>query len=81
MINKEIKVSVSELQKLLNQCMVLDSLLSNLKFNDYKIDATNETSKNHYDKLHDEVCKTIRMASKKLERIHKQEVKKKQNGR
>jgi hypothetical protein len=77
MNNNDVKLNRMELNRLLNQCMVLDSLLSNFKFNDYKLEATNETSKNHYDKLHDEVCKTIRMASKKLERIHKQEIKNK----
>jgi hypothetical protein len=81
MNNNDIKLSKVEFNRLLNQCMILDNLLNNLKSNDYKIDASNETLKNHYNKMHDEVCKTIRMASKKIERIHKQEVKKKQKGR
>jgi hypothetical protein len=77
MINREIKVSISEFQRLLNQCMVLDNLLNNLKSNDYKIDASSESLKKHYDNMHEEVSETIRTASKKLERIHKQEVKSK----
>lgn len=77
MINREIKVSISEFQRLLNQCMVLDNLLNNLKSNDYKIDASSESLKKYYDNMHEEVSETIRIASKKLERIHKQEVKSK----
>ena len=77
MINREIKVSISELQRLLNQCMILDNLLNNLKSNDYKIDASSESLRKHYNNMHEEVCETIRVASKKLERIHKQEVKSK----
>ena len=77
MINREIKVSISEFQRLLNQCMVLDNLLNNLKSNDYKIDASSESLKKYYDNLHEDVSEIIRIASKKLERIHKQEVKSK----
>jgi histidinol dehydrogenase len=81
MINREIKVSISEFHRLLNQCMILDILLNNLKSNDYKIDASSESLKKHYDNIHEEVSQTIRTASKKLERIHKQEIKNKQNKR
>jgi len=77
MINREIKVSISEFQRLLNQCMVLDNLLNNLKSNDYKIDASSESLKKYYDNMHEDVSEIIRIASKKLERIHKQEVKSK----
>lgn len=81
MNNNEIKVNITEFQRLLNQCMILDNLLNNLKSNDYKIDASNESLKKHYDNIHEEVSQTIRTASKKLERVHKQEIKKKKNGR
>jgi len=77
MINREIKVSISEFNRLLNQCMVLDNLLNNLKSNDYKIDASSESLKKYYDNMHEDVSEIIRIASKKLERIHKQEVKSK----
>ena len=77
MVNKDIKVSITEFQRLLNQCMILDNLLNNLKSNDYKIDASSESLKKYYDNLHEDVSETIRTASKKLERIHKQEIKSK----
>jgi histidinol dehydrogenase len=77
MNNNDIKLSRMELNMLLNQCMVLDNLLNNLKSNDYKIDASSESLRKHYNNMHEEVCETIRVASKKLERIHKQEIKNK----
>lgn len=81
MNNNEIKINITEFRRLLNQCMILDNLLNNLKSNDYKIDASSESLKKHYDNIHEEVSQTIRTASKKLERVHKQEIKKKKNGR
>lgn len=81
MNNNEIKINITEFRILLNQCMILDNLLNNLKSNDYKIDASSESLKKHYDNIHEEVSQTIRTASKKLERVHKQEIKKKKNGR
>lgn len=77
MVNKDIKVSITEFQRLLNQCMILDNLLNNLKSNDYKIDASSESLKKYYDNMHEDVSEIIRTASKKLERIHKQEIKSK----
>jgi hypothetical protein len=77
MINNEIKVNVSEFRRLLNQCMILDDLLNNLKSNDYKIDASNDSLKRHYNNIHEEVSEVIRISSKKLERLHKGEIKNK----
>jgi hypothetical protein len=78
-MDNNIKLSKTEFYRLLNQCMVLDNILKNFKSNNFKLEASTELLKNHYEVIHEEVCDTIRVASKKLERLYQQELKEKES--
>lgn len=78
MINEEIKVSKKEFYRLLGNCMVLENLIKNVKLNNYKLDVTDDSLKDHYENMLEEVTDTIRIATKKLDRLYKQELKEKE---
>jgi hypothetical protein len=70
MIKNEITISVSEYRELLRQAMTLESTLDNLIRNNYRnIPALTIES------MRDEASNAVRVASKRLERLHTQEKK------
>lgn len=70
MTNNSITVSLNEYRELLRQAMTLESVLDNLIRNEYRnIPARTLES------ARDEASNAVRTASKKLERLHKQETK------
>lgn len=72
MIKNEITIPVSEYRELLRQAMTLESTLDNLIRNNYRnIPALTIES------MRDEASNAVRIASKRLERLHKQESKSK----
>jgi len=77
MEKNNIIVSKEEYYRLLNQSINLESLLDKLESQNYKLDVSHPVVKNLYDSMHEEVSNTIRLASKKLERLNKQEIKSK----
>lgn len=71
MNNDKITVSLNEYRELLRQAMTLESTLDNLIRNNYRnIPALTIES------MRDEASNVVRVASKRLERIHKQKEKK-----
>jgi hypothetical protein len=77
MEKQDLKVSKKEYNRLLEQCIIFENLLSKLKSNDYKLDVSNPVVKNLYDQMHEDISEVIRVSSKKMEREHKKELKSK----
>lgn len=70
MQKNEIKIPLGEYRELLRQAMTLESTLDNLIRNNYRnIPALTIES------MRDEASNAVRVASKRLERLHKQETK------
>lgn len=66
-----IKISDKEFNRLLNQAMILESIIDNLEKSDFKIDNS-DVIKNYYSTIKNNASEVVRIFSKKIVRLEKQ---------
>jgi len=66
-----IKISDREFNRLLNQVMILESVVSNLEKNNFKIEDS-DVIKNYYSTIRENASEVVRVFSKKIVRLEKQ---------
>jgi len=68
--NSFIKISDKEFNRLLNQAMILESVISNIEKNNFKIEDS-DVIRNYYSTIKNNASEVVRIFSKKIVRIER----------
>lgn len=68
--NSFIKISDKEFNRLLNQAMILESVILNIEKNNFKIEDS-DVIRNYYSTIKNNASEVVRIFSKKIVRIEK----------